>query len=149
MKIVNFFMVVVLGLSLSAEAQLSPLKIDKSQKKTKSKYIFSAHRVIKHHSSQEEVRFAILSAALTSKNIKWLLEEDGGNFLVLRWDHRGDVIYTKVEFDEQYIQLKYVDSYEDYHCQNNVDGICYKNESRKYYKYMSELRLSIIDTLNY
>jgi len=138
-----------LSLSLSTQAQISPLKIDKSQKKTKDKYIQSAHAVIKHQSSQAEVRFAILSASLSSKGVKWLLEEDGENFLILRWDHREEVIYTKVEFDEQYIQLKYVDAYDDYHCENNIEGICYKNESRKYYNYMKELRTSIIQTLNY
>jgi len=151
MKMANLFMIALLGLSLSlsTQAQISPLKIDKSQKKTKDKYIKSAHGVIKHQSSREEVRFAILSASLSRKGVKWLLEEDGENFLILRWDHREEVIYTKVEFDEQYIQLKYVDAYDDYHCENNIEGICYKNESRKYYNYMKELRTSIIQTLNY
>ncbi len=149
MKTVTLFMIAFLGLSLSAYAQISPLNIDKSQKKTKDKYIKSAHAVIKHQSNHEEVRFAILSAGLTSKSVKWLLEEDGGNFLILRWDHREEVIYTKVEFDEQYIQLKYVDAYGDYRCKNNVEGICYKNESSKYYSHMNDLRASIKLTLNY
>lgn len=146
---VNFLMVVLIGLSLSAQAQISPLKIDKSQVKTKNKYIKSAHEVITHQSSQAELRFAILSAGLTSKSVKWLMEEDGDNFIILRWDNGGSVIYTKVEFDEKYIQLKYVDSYDGYQCKNNIDGICYKNQSRKYYKHMQELRTAIINTLSH
>ncbi|PKG81044.1 hypothetical protein CXF85_19990 [Colwellia sp. 75C3] len=149
MKMVNLFIIALIGLSLSTQAEISPLNIDQSQKKTKDKYIKSAHDVIKHKSSQEEVRFAILSAALTSKSVKWILEDDGDNFLVLRWDHSEAVIYTKVEFDEQYIQLKYLDAYDDYQCKNNVDGICYKNESRKYYGHMKDLRSAIINTLSH
>ncbi|PKI14833.1 hypothetical protein [Colwellia sp. 12G3] len=149
MKIVNLFIIALIGLSLSTQAEISPLNIDQSQKKTKDKYIKSAHEVIKHQSSQEEVRFSILSAALTSKSIKWILEDDGDNFLVLRWDYSEAVIYTKVEFDEQYIQLKYLDAYDDYRCQNNVDGICYKNETSKYYSHMKDLRSAIINALSH
>ena len=147
MKILNLFIIAVMSLSLSAQAQISPLKIDYSQKKTKDKYIKAAHEVIEHQLTLDEVRFSILDAALTSKGIKWLLEESGDDFVLLRWDYSGDIIYTRVEFDERFIQLKYADSFEDYECKNNIDGICYKNENRKYYAHMKTLRTAIINTL--
>lgn len=136
-----------MGLSLSAQAQISPLKIDHSQNKTKDKYIKSAHEVITHQLTLDEVRFSILNAALTSSNVKWLLEESGDNFILLRWDYSGAVIYTRVEFDEHFIQLKYAGSFDDYECKNNIDGICYRN-GKVYYSRMKKLRTEILNTVN-
>ena len=145
----SLFIVAVMGLSLSTQAQISPIKIDHSLKKAKDKYIKAAHEVIAHQLTLDKVRFSILDAALTSKGIKWLLEEHGDNYILLRWDYSGAVIYTKVEFDEHFIQLKYVDSFDDYECRNNVDGICYKNENREYYSHMKELRTAIVNNINH
>lgn len=149
MKLLSVLMGVLITFSLSAHAEISPLVIDKSQKKNmvKSKYIKVAHQVIEHNLTQDEVRFTILSAALNSGKIKWLLEEDADNYYILRWDYSGSVIYTKVEFDEQYIQLKYAGAYDKFICKNDIEGICYKSTHKKYYSYMKQLRVSIINAL--
>lgn len=150
MKFINCIALTFLGLALTAQAEITPLKIDKAQNSPKYliKFIKSAHEEIKHQSSIEEVRFAILTAGLSSGSIKWLLEEDGGNYLLLRWDYGRAVIYTKVEFDEQYIQLKFEDSFAGYECKNNQDGVCYKNNDNAYYDYLEQLRNGIIAQLS-
>jgi len=132
---------------LPVQSEIVDLKIDQRQSKTKDKYIKSAHSIINHDLSIDEIRFAILNAALTSNNVKWLLEEDGQGYVILRWDYSMAVIYTKVEYNEKSVQLKYFDAFDDFRCENNVDGICYKNENGKYYTYMQQLRTAIIDEL--
>jgi hypothetical protein len=131
-------------ISFPVQSAPSPLKIDKNQKrKVNNKYIRAAHDVIKHDLSTDEVRFAILNAGLASKGVKWLLEKDSDEYLILRWDYGEAVIYTKVEYNNQFIQLKYFDSHDDFNCTNNVDGICYRNQNKDYYAYMKKLRASI------
>lgn len=141
-------LVCLTGFSQHAHSAPSELKIDQSQKKkTQDKYIRAAHTQIKHDLSHDEVRFTILNAALNNKGVKWVLEEDGEDYMILRWDYGETVIYSKVEFDKQYIQLKYYDSHEDFKCTNNVDGICYRNQNTDYYAQMKKLRTSIASLL--
>ena len=146
MKTTKFaiFLAVLIVFSPQVYSAPSALNIDQSQKnRVQDRYIKAAHGVLKHKLSLAEVRFAILNAALDNKGVKWILEQDGDGFMVLRWDYAEAVIYSKVEYDDQHIQLKYVDAYGDFRCTNNIDGICYRNENKNFYAYMKKLKTSI------
>ena len=136
------------GFSLEVQSAPSLLKIDQNQKfKTRDKYIKAAHELIEHDLSLDEVRFTILNAALNNKNVKWILEQDGDTYLILRWDYGEEVIYSKVEYDNQFIQLKYFDASKDFTCLKNIEGICYLNKNSDYYGYMKKLRTAIANLL--
>lgn len=144
LKITLILTSLIIGFSFQVQSAPSVLKVDQSQSgKVGDKYIRAAHDLIKHDLTLDEARFIILNAALKSKGVKWVLEEDGEGYMVLRWDYGKAVIYSKVEYDEQYIQLKYFDAYGGFRCTNNIDGICYRNQNKDYYGYMKKLRTSI------
>ena len=150
MKIVKIALLLIsfVGLSLQVQSAPASLSIDQEQKsKVKDKYIRAAHELIKHNLSVDEARFTILNAALNNKGVKWILEQDGDTYLVLRWDYGKEVIFSKVEYDSQFIQLKYFDASDDFKCINNIDGICYRNQNKDYYAYMKKLRASIANQL--
>ncbi len=123
------------------------LTLDKKQTKRNSSKILVAHQAITHNLSMEELRFAILEATISNFNIKWVLEDEGPGFMTFRWDYRADAILTRIEFNESLIQMKYENAFGDFVCQNNIDGICYKNDS-DYYLYMKRLRLSLEMAIN-
>ena len=143
-----WYVLILLGLSGPVSAEPRSLQIDASQKKVSNKMIRKAHEVIKHNKSLKEARFAILNAALTSRNIKWILEKDADDFIEFRWDYNGASIYTRVDYGKGFIQLKYANAYDDYRCENNIDGICYYNEDRAYYKYLGVFREAIVNEIN-
>ena len=106
MKIVKIALLLIsfVGLSLQVQSAPASLSIDQEQKsKVKDKYIRAAHELIKHDLSVDEARFTILNAALNNKGVKWILEQDGDTYLVLRWDYGKEVIFSKVEYDSQFI----------------------------------------------
>ena len=142
------FILSLLGISF---ANASPIKLvindHDNKKNAKEKLIFSAHKEIPHNLSIAKLRFALLEAAISNIKIKWVLEEEGENYMLFRWDYRGDAIISRVEFNESLIQMKYENAFGDFVCKKNVKGICYKNYDSDYYLYMKRFRTSILDTI--
>ncbi len=123
----------------------SPLSIDnKIKRRVSDKYLIAAHEAISHHLSKEDVRLAVLQATFNNKKIRWLLEEDGNDYLIVRWDYGRDVILTKIEYNEKYVQMKYIDGGIGFDCVKNIEGICYWNENKDYYSYMKRLKQNLI-----
>ena len=129
---------IVISLPLSATPE--PVVIDTTQNKTRTKHIKAAHDVIAHNYSLDQIRFILLQATLSDKSSKWLMEEDGDSYFIVRWDHNNEVLYAKVEYNKKYVQLKYVDRKSSYECINNIKGICYKNDSSDFYEHFERLR---------
>ena len=107
----------------------------------------AAHGAIAHKLSLDEAKLAILRATITNRKVKWILEEEGEDYMVFRWDYSRKTIYTRIEYNEKYVQMKYAGASEDFICEINLDGICYENESRKYYSYMHRLKKSLAKAL--
>lgn len=133
-------LLLILNTFQSLKAEPKPLVIDQSQKKTSDQYIRAAHDVINHNLSLEQVRFNILQATLADKTAKWLMEEDSENYFIFRWDYSKAVLYVKVEYNKNYVQLKYADKADDFRCTNNIEGICYKNKESDYYSHLKRLK---------
>lgn len=148
MKTTHYLIVTLLTLmTFSVNSKPEPLNIDESIKAVSHKYIRSAHLEINHSLSVDQVRFSILQAALSDRRGKWLLESDDDSSVTLRRDLAGDIIYVQVEYDEQYVQLKYVDRESAFTCRKNIEGICYKNEDIDFYGYFKFLRNLIATSL--
>jgi len=107
----------------------------------------AAHGAITHELSLGEAKLAILRATITNRKVKWILEEEGKDYMVFRWDYSRQTIYTRIEYNEKYVQMKYAGASEGFLCDINIDGICYDNESRKYYSYMHRLKKSLTKVL--
>ena len=107
----------------------------------------AAHGAISHKLSLGEAKLAILRATITNRKVKWILEEEGEGYMIFRWDYARKTIYTRIEYNENYVQMKYAGASEDFICDINLDGICYENESRKYYNYMHRLKKSLTKSL--
>ena len=141
------FSLLFLVLSTASQAKPSKLVIYKSEKKVHNSHIRKAHTLIEHDLPMPKVRFAILLAAFSNQNIRWLIEEEGEGYMIFRWDNARTTIYNRVEYDEKNIQIKYHDSLHDYKCENNVDGICYFNELKRYYVFTERLKNSITNAI--
>ncbi len=136
-------LIILTLVSHSLCAEPVPLVIDESQNKASTKYIKVAHDVINHNLPAEELRFKILQATLSVKSAKWIMEEDADNYILVRWDYGRKVLYTKIEYNTEFVQLKYSDKNSDFKCINDINGICYKNSESDYYSYLKRLRVAI------
>jgi hypothetical protein len=143
-------MAVLSLLSLHITAKPTPLVVDHKYNRSTIKKVKAAHDVIMHNLSLEQVRFKILQATLADKTSKWLLEEDNNNQILVRWDYYPDdlLLYANIEYNETYIQLKYVDKPSSFKCINNVNGICYRNKNNDYYHHLKRLRKIIQQSIN-
>lgn len=140
-------LIFLLIISLPVLSKPEPLVIDKSIQPANRKNIRAAHKEINHTLSIDQVRFSILQATLSDKNGKWLMEEDGENYIIVRHDMAGEVLYARIEYNQQYVQLKYVDRESDFPCKKNVNGICYRNKPRGYYGKFERLRNLIVSSI--
>lgn len=147
----NIYCIVVVLLTyfpLACSASPSRLIVDKMLKPRASVgHIEAVHKEIENTSGRLKfARIAILNGMLRVKSKAWLLEEEGPGFIVARFDYRAKTILMKIEYSEELIQLKYLDSGNGYGCENLVVDICYEND-RGYYNYTKNLRRSIVDHL--
>ena len=126
----------------------SPLIVDKKQKPMASAgHIAAVHQEIENpHKSAKMARLAILRGMYFNRGIAWLMENEGPGFVTARFDYKGDTIIIRAEYNDDLIQLKYIDGNDGYECENLVEGICYEN-NRGYYNYTKNLRRSIIKYL--
>lgn len=131
---------IFLVLSFGLQAAPGPLNIDSKQSpKSSDSKILSVHEPINNPGSVAHARATILNAMLHNKGVAWLMEEEGDGYIRGRFDYRGNMILVDVEYSDKYIQLKYVDGFKEFECENNVSGICYENH-RHYYNYTKRLR---------
>ncbi|AZQ11699.1 hypothetical protein [Shewanella khirikhana] len=135
----------------SAAAQAAPgmLNIDQSiNGKTSDKYIRVVHQEIPAEGrSAPELRLGILQGMINTKGFSWVYDGEGDGYIMARFDYRGDVVLLRIEYDDKYVQIKHEKSSNDLVCTKPVDGICYKAD-KSYYKYIKNLRLSIVNELN-
>lgn len=132
-------------------AEPAPLKLETKFRDASKKYLRKAHEPIKHTLSQDELRFVLLEASITNSKIKWVLEHEGDGYMVFRWDYDGfgkkpSYILTRVEFNNNLLQMKYAGAVGEYGCQRLDDGICYRNK-KDYYAFMGRLKKSILRSI--
>ncbi|MEL4360316.1 hypothetical protein [Shewanella algae] len=137
-----------LGFSLSLQAAPGELVINKNAKpKSSNSYIEAVHKEIPVAGACEaQVRYAILEGMLSTKGFAWVYEGEGEGYILARFDYRGDTNVMRIEYDANYIQLKYHAALGDFVCKKLIDDICYKN-GRGYYNYIKNLRISIAQEL--
>lgn len=105
-----------------------------SESKMRSVY----ERIENTKGTKAHARLAILRAMLATKGTAWLLEDEGDDFILGRWDYKGHTIFHRIEFDEKYVQIKYAGGLDAYQCEMQVGDYCYKTH-RNYYKYNQSL----------
>ncbi|MCL1036014.1 hypothetical protein L2750_02450 [Shewanella submarina] len=137
-------------LSSPGFAKPVPLVIDSSAKpKSFERYINAVHKEIPvNGKSVGQIRYAIFEGMLKTKGFSWVYEGEGDGYILARFDYRGDTNVMRIEYDEDYVQLKYHAALGDYVCKNLIEDICYKN-GRGYYNYIKNLRKSIHQQLKY
>lgn len=113
------------------------------------RYVLAAHKEIKYQSvDTDRVRYHLLNAMLNTRGYKWVLEGEGDDHFLARFDYRGETIIMRIEYNERLIQLKYENSSKYYACENlQENGICLKN-TRNYFNYVKNLRSSIAREFN-
>lgn len=130
----------------AASAGPAPLVIDKKAKpKTSSKNILAVHEEIHTNTTDlREIRYRIVEGMLKTRGRIWTYDGEGDGYILARFDYRGNIQVMRIEYNEQYVQLKYHSAYNDLVCKNLIDGICYDN-ARGYYNYTKNLRASIAE----
>jgi len=109
-----------------------------------SGYIINAHQAIQHTlPSTNHIRAALLDATYNNKKLRWTFEEEGEDFLIVRWDYAKETIIVRIEYNNELIQIKYLDASEEYECEQAFQGICYQNNDDNYFEYVARLRKSI------
>lgn len=128
----------------AALAEPVPLEVDKSIKPSSSKkYIRSVHlEILTNTTDMQRIRLGIIDGMLLTKGRIWTYEGEGDGYYLARFDYRGNVVIVRIEYNEQFVQLKYEGAYGGLACTNNVAGICYKNH-KGYYNYTKNLRAAI------
>ena len=137
--------VLIIGFSI-ANAAPSPFSFDKKVKPHASeKYVRAVHEELPtNNASIETIRYRIVEGMLKTRGRVWTYEGEGDNFILARFDYRGNTTVMRIEYDEQLVQLKYHDAIGDFVCKNlRSNGICYEN-ARGYYNYTKNLRTSIL-----
>lgn len=125
-------------------AEPGPFEVDKSVKNSSSKkYIRSVHLEIPTNTTDmQKIRLGIIDGMLLTKGRVWTYEGEGDGYFLARFDYRGNVLIVRIEYNEQFVQLKYESAYGDLVCANDIEGICYKNH-KGYYNYTKNLRTAI------
>jgi len=128
-----------------ALAEPVPLEVDKNIKPSASKkYIRSVHLEIPTNTTDmQRIRLGIIDGMLQTKGRIWTYEGEGDGYYLARFDYRGNVVIVRIEYNEQFVQLKYEGAHGGLACTNNVEGICYKNH-KGYYNYTKNLRAAIL-----
>ena len=91
----------------------------------------------------QQIRLAIFSGMLNNKGVKWSLQGEAANTIFARWDYRGEIAVMKIVYDEQNIQLFYVNASNKMMCTDFAGGICHSARSG-YFNYVPHLRKSIV-----
>ena len=139
----------MLMMSMQTTAGAQILTVDKNIKPSSSvKKIKAVHQEIDVKGfSFDEIRYVILQGMLSTHGYAWGYEGEGDDYILARFDYRGDTVIMRIEFTDEIIQLKYHKAWGDYVCKNDIDGVCYKNAGG-YYKYVRNLRKSIVAKVN-
>ncbi len=92
--------------------------------------------------SLQGTRLAILYGMHNNKAIKWVYEGETPNSVMARWDYRGNSVLARIVYDQNQIQILYVDASTDLACQDLEAGVCHKG-TPAYFNYIPHLRISI------
>lgn len=130
----------------TAMAEPGPLVVDKKVRKmAKARHIESVHLEIPTNTTDlAAIRYAIVQGMMVTKGRIWTYEGEGDGYIIARFDYRSHTIAVRIEYNEEWIQLKFHGGSDAYECEILVDdGICYRNHDN-YYKYTKNLRTSIV-----
>ena len=97
--------------------------------------------------SLSHARLAILTAMLETRGAVWVLEEEGPGYVLARWDYKGHSIFHRIEYNEDWVQIKYAGGLDAYECEMRSGDYCYKTHGN-YYKYNLSLVNALRDALN-
>lgn len=135
----------LVGASGATLADPAPLVIDNSVNGMGNpRHIKNVHRELKTGGKGlDSIRAAIRSAMSEAKGGPWIEQDEGEGFILARMQYRDNSMTLRIEYNEEFVQLKYFDATNLYVCEIVVDdGICYKNY-RDYYGFAQNLRGSI------
>jgi hypothetical protein len=145
----NVLIVVLLSWAAGALADPGPLVIDKSKRgRASDGDIEAVHQEIATGTTDlRKIRLAIVNGMLETKGRAWTYEGEGDGYILARFDYRGHTIISRIEYNQELVQLKFHAGSEAYECENlQEDGVCYKNH-RGYFNYTRNLRTSIASNL--
>ncbi len=145
----NILIVMLLSWSASAIGDPGPLVIDKSSKgRASDSKIESVHQEIATGTTDlRKIQLAIVNGMLETKGRTWTYEGEGDGYILARFDYRGHTIVVRIEYNQEFVQLKFHGGSEAYECENlQEDGVCYKNH-KGYFNYTKNLRISIASNL--
>ena len=145
----NILVVVLLGWAAGSLADPAPLVIDKSSRgRASDSKIESVHQEIATGTTDlRKIRLAIINGMLETQGRTWTYEGEGDGYILARFDYRGHTIVSRIEYNQELVQLKFHGGSESYECENlQEDGVCYKNH-RGYFNYTKNLRASIARNL--
>ena len=148
MKII-FIIWSIFFLSSQALAEAQVLVVDKTAKpSTKAKHIEGVHKeIFVKGLSEDKIKYLILQGMLSTKGYAWGYEGEGEDYILARFDYRGNTVVMRIEYTDEMIQLKHHKAWGDMTCKNDIDGVCYKTAG-SYYKYVRNLRKSIVKQVN-
>lgn len=141
----QILMLVLLGWAAGALGDPAPLVIDKSKRgRVSVDTIEAVHLEIPTGTTDlAKIRLAIVNGMLQTKGRVWTYEGEGSGYILARFDYRGHIIVSRVEYNQELVQLKYYGASEGLQCENlQENGVCYKNH-RNYFNYTKNLRASI------
>jgi hypothetical protein len=145
----QILILVLLGWAAGALGDPAPLVIDKSKKgRASDKTIEAVHLEIATGTTDlRKIRLAIVNGMLETRGRVWTYEGEGDGYILARFDYRGHIMVSRIEFNQELVQLKYHGASEAFQCENlQEDGVCYDNH-RGYFNYTKNLRTSIMCNL--
>ena len=147
----NILIVVLVSWTTVALADPGPLVIDKSKRGRESdRHIEAVHQEIATGTTDlRKIRLAIVNGMLETKGRAWTYDGEGEGYILARFDYRGHTIVTRIEYNQELVQLKFHGGTEAYECEIlQEDGICTKNH-KGYFNYTKNLRTSIASNLQF
>ena len=145
----NIPILVLLGWAAGALGDPGPLVIDKSGRgRVSNGDIEGVHQEIATGTTElRKIRLAIVNGMIQTKGRAWTYDGEGDGYILARFDYRGHTIVTRIEYNQELVQVKFHGGSEAYECVNlQENGVCYKNH-KGYFNYTKNLRASIARNL--
>jgi hypothetical protein len=141
----NVLILVLLGWAAQAMADPGPLEIPKSGRgRVSTGDIEAVHKEMRTGTSDlKAIQLAIVRGMLETKGRAWTYEGEGDGYILARFDYRGHTIVTRIEYNQDLVQVKFHAGSEAYQCENlQESGACFKNH-KGFFNYTKNLRASI------